>query len=167
MLILFNKPYGVVSQFSPHATHRTLKDFVPVPRVYPAGRLDWDSEGLVVLTDDGRLQHRISAPEAKLPKTYLVQLEGEVEDTALQRLRRGVELRDGPTLPAHARRIPEPALWPRDPPIRVRRAIPTAWIELTLHIAPAASNTATMRSSAAPSSGGTSSQKSIARSLSR
>ncbi len=133
MLILFNKPYGVVTQFSPHPVHRTLKDFVPVPRVYPAGRLDWDSEGLVVLTDDGRLQHRISAPGAKLPKRYLVQVEGEVEDAALERLRRGVELRDGPTLPARVRRIPEPPLWPRDPPIRVRQAIPTAWIELTLH----------------------------------
>ena len=133
MLILFNKPYGVVSQFTTHATHRCLKEFIPLPGVYPAGRLDWDSEGLLVLTDEGGLQQRIANPAAKLPKVYWVQVEGEPDDSALARLRGGVLLRDGVTLPARARRIREPAhLWPRAPPIRVRRAIPSAWLEITL-----------------------------------
>jgi 23S rRNA pseudouridine2457 synthase len=132
-VLLLNKPYGVVCQFSPSGDHATLKDFVAVPRVYPAGRLDTDSEGLVVLTDDGALQALVSDPRHKLPKLYLVQVEGEAQGEALAALRAGVELNDGVTRPAAARRIDEPArLWPRDPPIRTRRNIPTSWIELEL-----------------------------------
>ena len=132
-LLLLNKPYGVVCQFTPEAGHRSLKDFVPVPHVYPAGRLDTDSEGLVLLTDDGRLQAAIADPKHKQEKAYWVQVEGMPGQDALRALRRGVELRDGPTLPAEALLIdPPPGLWERDPPIRVRRAIPTAWIELVL-----------------------------------
>ena len=131
-VLLFNKPYGVICQFTPEGGHRSLKDFVAVPGVYPAGRLDTDSEGLVVLTDDGRLQAAIADPRHKLAKRYWAQVEGTPSEEALERLRRGVVLRDGPTQPARARSIAEPALWPRDPPIRFRREIPTAWIELEL-----------------------------------
>jgi 23S rRNA pseudouridine2457 synthase len=132
-LILLNKPYGVICQFTPEAGHRSLKDFVPIPGVYPAGRLDTDSEGLVLLTDEGRLQAAIADPRHKLDKAYWVQVEGVPTEAALARLRKGVELKDGMTLAAGARIIAEPAkLWPRDPPIRVRKAIPTAWIELVL-----------------------------------
>jgi len=134
-MILFNKPYGVLSQFTDRGTvtaRATLSDFIDVPGVYPAGRLDRDSEGLLLLTDDGRLQARIADPKFKLPKTYLVQVEGEPDDAALERLRRGVELNDGPTRPAEVARIDDPALWPRDPPIRVRANIPDRWITLTI-----------------------------------
>ncbi|MDD4979184.1 MAG: rRNA large subunit pseudouridine synthase E [Gallionella sp.] len=132
-ILLFNKPYGVICQFSRDGLHPTLADYIPVPEFYPAGRLDTDSEGLLVLTDDGVLQHRITDPKHKLPKTYWVQVEGEVTEAALQCLRVGVELKDGKTLPAEANRIEEPAqLWQRDPPIRVRKAIPTNWIALTI-----------------------------------
>jgi 23S rRNA pseudouridine2457 synthase len=131
-LLLLNKPYGVLTQFTDAEGRPTLKQFVDVPGVRPAGRLDQDSEGLVILTDAGWLQARISEPRHKLPKTYWVQVEGLPTDEALARLEAGVELNDGPTLPARARRMPEPALWPRDPPIRYRAAIPTAWIELTI-----------------------------------
>ena len=132
-VILLNKPYGVICQFSPGGGHPTLKDHVPVPAVYPAGRLDTDSEGLVVLTDDGRLQAAIADPRRKLEKVYWVQVEGEPSEAALEALRAGVRLPDGLTLPAAARSIPEPAgLWERTPPIRVRRAIPTAWLEIAL-----------------------------------
>jgi 23S rRNA pseudouridine2457 synthase len=132
-VLLFNKPCGVLCQFTPEGGHRSLKDFVPVPAVYPAGRLDTDSEGLVVLTDDGRLQGAITQPRHKLPKLYWAQVEGMPAEEALERLRRGVELNDGPTLPASARVVAPPAgLWERDPPIRERRAIPTAWIEIEL-----------------------------------
>ena len=132
-LILVNKPFGVLCQFSAGGARATLKDLVPVPDVYPAGRLDADSEGLVVLTADGRLQAHIADPRHKLEKRYWVQVEGTVTDDALARLRTGVVLRDSPTRPASARSIREPAgLWPRDPPIRSRRQIPTAWIELGL-----------------------------------
>lgn len=120
-------------QFTPHPAHPTLGQFVPVPGVYPAGRLDWNSEGLVLLTDDGRLQHRIAHPKAKLEKTYWVQVEGIPDAAALQRLAAGIDLPDGRTLPARVRAMPEPAgLWERDPPIRERRAIPTCWLELSL-----------------------------------
>jgi 23S rRNA pseudouridine2457 synthase len=133
-VVLLNKPYGMLCQFSPDGSGKpTLADCLDVPGVYPAGRLDHDSEGLVVLTADGALQARIADPRRRLPKTYLVQVEGSLAEAQLVALRAGVELRDGRTAPAEARAIPEPeGLWPRDPPIRVRRAIPTAWLELTL-----------------------------------
>lgn len=132
-LILLNKPYGVICQFTPEAGHRSLADFVDVPGVYPAGRLDADSEGLVALTADGALQAAIADPRHKLHKTYWVQVEGTPTEQALERLRAGVRLRDGPTLPAAVRSIPEPGgLWPRDPPIRFRKSIPTGWLEIRL-----------------------------------
>ena len=132
-LVLFNKPYGVLSQFTDGDGRATLADYIPLTGVYPAGRLDRDSEGLLALTDDGRLQARISQPRHKLTKTYRVQVEGIPDDEALIRLRSGVILNDGPTAPARVRRIdpPEP-LWPRQPPVRYRAAIPTSWLELTL-----------------------------------
>jgi 23S rRNA pseudouridine2457 synthase len=132
-LILFNKPYGVICQFSPVNGHRSLKDFIPLPEFYPAGRLDTDSEGLVLLTDNGKLQNRISDPKFKLPKTYWVQVEGEPDDTALNKLCQGVVLRDFKTQPAEAHLIDEPSnLWSRSPPIRTRKNIATAWISLTI-----------------------------------
>jgi len=131
-LILFNKPYGVISQFSPEAGHKTLKDFIDVPNVYPAGRLDADSEGLLLLTDDGALQARLSSPKFKQPKTYWVQVEGLISDEALQRLSHGVALNDGATLPASAKALAEPVLWPRNPPVRFRQNIPTSWLSLTI-----------------------------------
>lgn len=134
MLILFNKPFDVLSQFTDRAHGRaTLADYIALTNVYPAGRLDRDSEGLLLLTDDGRLQARIADPRHKLPKVYWAQVEGVPDEAALERLRRGVLLKDGMTRPAKARIMEEPAgLWPRDPPIRYRAAIPTSWIELTL-----------------------------------
>ncbi len=133
MLIALNKPFGVISKFSPAPGLRTLADYVPVRDVYPAGRLDTDSEGLLLLTDDGALQARIANPRHKLPKTYWAQVEGEPTDAALAALRAGVDLGDFVTQPAGARRIDEPlGLWARDPPIRYRAKIPTAWLELTL-----------------------------------
>lgn len=132
-VLIFNKPYGVLCQFTSGAGRSTLKDFIDVPGVYAAGRLDADSEGLVVLTDAGRLQAAISDPRHKLEKGYWVQVEGTPTSAALEALRKGVALPDGPTRPAKVREIAEPAsLWPRTPPIRVRKAIPTAWLELVL-----------------------------------
>lgn len=133
MLILFNKPYGVVCQFSSDGMHPTLKDFLAIPGIYPAGRLDTDSEGLLILTDDGALQHKISHPRHKQPKTYWAQVEGVATPQALERLRNGVDLGDFVTRPAKAKIIPEPpGLWPRTPPIRFRKEIPTSWLELTI-----------------------------------
>lgn len=134
-LILFNKPYDVLSQFTDRGSEtkrRTLSDFISVPGVYPAGRLDRDSEGLLLLCDDGALQARIANPRYKVPKTYLAQVEGEPDAAALDMLRKGVSLGDGRTLPAEAERIEAPDLWPRDPPIRVRKTVPDCWISLTI-----------------------------------
>ena len=134
-LILFNKPYGVLSQFtdarSP-APRPTLSAYIDVPGVYPAGRLDADSEGLLLLTDDGRLQARIADPRFKLTKTYWVQVEGDPDDAMLDPLRHGVRLKDGLTLPAEVARIDPPPLWPRDPPVRSRKTVPDSWLELTI-----------------------------------
>ncbi|MDD4928032.1 MAG: rRNA large subunit pseudouridine synthase E [Gallionella sp.] len=132
-ILLFNKPFGVICQFSRDGLHPTLADYIPLPEFYPAGRLDTDSEGLLVLTDDGALQHRITDPKHKLPKTYRVQVEGVPDERALDQLRTGVSLKDGMTRPAGACLMDEPAhLWPRNPPVRERRAIPTSWLELTI-----------------------------------
>jgi 23S rRNA pseudouridine2457 synthase len=132
MLILFNKPYGVLSQFTDKGQRATLADFIPLPGIYPAGRLDRDSEGLLLLTDDGELQHRLTDPRHKAWKTYWAQVEGVVDEAALKRLREGVELKEGPTRPARARRMAAPEIWPREPPIRYRASIPTSWLALSL-----------------------------------
>lgn len=134
MLILLNKPYGVLPQFTDQSAEPrpVLADYVDVKGVYPAGRLDMDSEGLMLLTDDGRLQARIADPKHKMGKTYLVQVEGVPDPAQLQALRDGVMLKDGPTLPAEAEEIAPPDLWPRDPPIRVRKSVPDSWIRLSI-----------------------------------
>ena len=133
MLILLNKPYDMLCQFTDGEGRATLADVVPVKGVYPAGRLDRDSEGLVILTDDGHLQARISDPRHKLEKTYFAQVEGVVSENAIEALSKGVTLKDGPTLPARARAAAPPDwLWPRTPPIRERKTVPDGWIELTI-----------------------------------
>jgi len=137
VLILFNKPFNVLSQFTDRSLEasgrETLSHYVPVPHVYPAGRLDRDSEGLLLLTDDGKLQAQIADPKHKMAKTYWVQVEGAPQEDALQSLRRGVRLKDGVTQPAKARLIEEPmCLWPRNPPIRVRKSVPDSWIEMVI-----------------------------------
>jgi len=133
VLIAFNKPFNVLCQFTDAAGRRTLADFVTVKNVYPAGRLDYDSEGLMLLTDDGALQKRITDPRHKMKKTYLAQVERIPDEKALAQLRRGVKLKDGMTAPADAQLVDEPDwLWPREPPIRYRRDIPTAWLAITI-----------------------------------
>lgn len=133
MLIALNKPFGVLCQFTTDDDRPTLADFVRQKDVYAAGRLDRDSEGLLLLTDDGALAHRLTDPRHKQPKTYLAQVEGELHDAALDALRKGVTLKDGPTLPALAEPAIEPDwLWPRDPPVRYRKVVPTSWLSLTL-----------------------------------
>ena len=131
-LILFNKPFEVLCQFTDAAGRPTLADYIPISDVYAAGRLDFDSEGLVVLTDSGRLQHQIADPQHKLAKTYWVQVEGIPAESAIDQLARGVQLRDGLTRPATVARIEPPAVWPRVPPIRERRQIPTSWLRISL-----------------------------------
>ena len=130
--IIFNKPYGVLSQFTPEHGHRSMAEFNFPKGVYPAGRLDQDSEGLLLLTSDGALQAHISDPRHKTPKTYWAQVEKEIDEEALKKLRRGVTLNDGPALPCGARALPDPGLPPRDPPIRFRKTVPTSWAELVL-----------------------------------
>ena len=133
MLIALNKPYGVLCQFTDADGRRTLAEFVRQKDVYAAGRLDHDSEGLLLLTDDGQLAHRLTDPRHKQSKTYLVQVDGAIDEAAVQALRRGVLLNDGPTLPAEATLIAEPDwLWPRDPPVRFRKSIPTSWLSLVI-----------------------------------
>lgn len=130
MIVLFNKPYRVLSQFTTEGDKPVLADYIDIPGVYCAGRLDYDSEGLLVLTDDGRFQQRIANPKYGKRKGYWVQVEGEPAEADLERLRCGVTLKDGKTLPATVELIPEPDIWPRDPPIRERRVIPVSWLNL-------------------------------------
>lgn len=131
-VLLFNKPFGVLSQFTAEPGQRTLAEFIQQKGFYAAGRLDKDSEGLLLLTDDGKLQHALSDPKFQKSKTYLVQVEGSIDEPAILKLCQGVKLKDGPSKPARAKLVDEPDLWLRDPPIRERKNIPTSWIELSI-----------------------------------
>ncbi|WP_334048063.1 pseudouridine synthase [Alteromonas gracilis] len=131
-VVLFNKPFQVLSQFTDADGRETLKDYIDIPNVYAAGRLDRDSEGLLVLTNDGKLQHKLANPEAKTSKTYWVQVEGVMDEKAMQLLRDGVELKDGMTLPAKVKPMDEPDVWERNPPVRFRQSIPTSWVSITI-----------------------------------
>ncbi|VAW63885.1 Ribosomal large subunit pseudouridine synthase E [hydrothermal vent metagenome] len=132
-IVLFNKPYGVICQFSAHEKHPSLAEYITIKDIYPAGRLDHDSEGLLLLTDNGALQHKITDPKNKMLKTYWVQVDKQITEQAIAQLQKGVMLKDGLTKPAKARIISEPeGLWPRDPPIRYRKDIPTSWLELSI-----------------------------------
>lgn len=132
-LIAFNKPFNVITQFSFHEKYQTLKNFIPLPQFYSAGRLDTDSEGLLLLTNDGKLQAKISSPKFKLPKTYWVQVEGEINQNAIEALKQGVQLKEFHTAPAIVSALAEPTqLWPRVPPIRERKTIPTSWVSITI-----------------------------------
>jgi 23S rRNA pseudouridine2457 synthase len=132
LIVLFNKPFRVLSQFTTESGKAVLADYIDIPGIYCAGRLDYDSEGLLILTDDGRLQQRIANPKSGKQKGYWVQVEGVPDEQALEQLRTGIRLKDGMTRPAQAELIAPPAIWPRDPPIRERREIPTSWLELTI-----------------------------------
>ncbi|GAC14584.1 rRNA large subunit pseudouridine synthase E [Aliiglaciecola lipolytica] len=131
-VLLFNKPFDVLTQFTDDQNRKTLKDYIDIPNVYAAGRLDRDSEGLLILTNDGKLQHQIANPSQKTAKTYWVQVDGDISQTAIDKLIQGVELKDGLTLPAKAQKIPPPNVWERTPPVRFRANIPTSWISLTI-----------------------------------
>ncbi|MDO6693660.1 rRNA large subunit pseudouridine synthase E [Aliiglaciecola sp. 3_MG-2023] len=131
-VLLFNKPFDVLTQFTDDQNRKTLKDYINVPDVYAAGRLDRDSEGLLVLTNDGKLQHQIANPKQKTSKTYWAQVDGDISQEAINKLCAGVELKDGPTMPAKVKKIPPPEVWERHPPVRFRANIPTSWISLTI-----------------------------------
>lgn len=131
-IILFNKPFQVLTQFTDSEGRATLADYIHQKNVYAAGRLDYDSEGLLILTADGQLQHQLANPKFKMEKTYWAQVEGDIDEQALQRLRKGVELKDGMTRPAKAKKLKQPDVWPRTPPIRERQNQPTSWIELKI-----------------------------------